>query len=33
MNDVSASAVSPAALASPLSSRIDELWEYRSRPG
>ena len=31
MNDASASAVSPAALASPLSSRIDELWEYRSR--
>ncbi|HWG13756.1 MAG TPA: 2,3,4,5-tetrahydropyridine-2,6-dicarboxylate N-succinyltransferase [Streptosporangiaceae bacterium] len=31
MNDASGSAAGPAALASPLSSRIDELWEYRSR--
>jgi 2,3,4,5-tetrahydropyridine-2-carboxylate N-succinyltransferase len=31
MNDASGPAARPAAPASPLSSRIDELWEYRSR--
>src|ERR1700690_4119390 len=31
MNDASGSAASVAAPPSPLSARIDELWEYRSR--